>query len=60
MERKFEKGDIVILTVRDYVNIKKGAVGIVVEPRTQHKILVQIHINGATWSFTENEFDLIA
>ena len=60
MERKFERGDIVILTNADYLNIKKGTVGVVVEPRTQYKILVTIHIDGGVWSFREDEFDLVA
>ena len=60
MERKFEKGDIVMLRCGDYVNIKKGTLGIVTEPRTQWKVLVTIHIDGGEWSFREDEFDLIA
>ena len=60
MERKFEKGDIVMLRCGDYINIKKGAIGVVTEPRTQWKVLVTIHIDGGEWSFREDEFDLIA
>jgi len=60
MERKFEKGDIVILTSGMYTNIKKGTLGVVLEPVTQSKILLTVHINGEVWSFKEYEFDLIA
>ena len=60
MERKFEKGDIVMLNRGDYINIKKGSLGVVMEPRTQYKILVTIHIDGGAWSFREEEFDLVA
>ena len=60
MERKFEKGDIVMLKIGDYRDIKKGTLGVVIEPRTQYKILVTIHIDGGAWSFREEEFDLVA
>ena len=60
MESKFEKGDIVILTNGDYRDIKKGTLGVVIEPRTQWKILATIYIDGGMWSFREDEFDLIA
>ena len=60
MERKFEKGDIVMLRIGDYRDIKKGTLGVVIEPRTHWKTLVTIHIDGGVWSFKEDEFDLIA
>ena len=60
MERKFEKGDIVILTNEMYINIKKGTIGIVLEPRTEWKVLITVHIADGVWSFAEDEFDLIA
>ena len=60
MERKFEKGDLVMLKCADYRDIKKGTLGVVIEPRTQYKILVTIHIDGGAWSFREEEFDLVA
>lgn len=56
MEPKFNKGDLVTLTSPDYLDIKKGTIGIVIEPRTQWKILVTIHIDGGAWSFREDEF----
>lgn len=60
MERKFEKGDIVMLRTGDYRDLKKGTLGVVIEPRTQWRALVTIHIDGGEWSFREDEFDLIA
>ena len=57
---KFAKGDIVILKCGDYRDIKKGTIGVVTEPTTQWKYLMTVHIDGETWSFRENEFDLIA
>ena len=60
MERKFEKGDIVMLRIGDYRDIKKGTLGVVIEPRTEWRVLMTVHINGQAWSFKEHEFDLIA
>ena len=60
MERKFEKGDIVILTSEQYTNIKKGTLGIVLEPITERRVLLTVHIADGVWSFKEYEFDLIA
>lgn len=60
MERKFEKGDIVILRNGDYRDINKGTLGVVTDPITQWKYLMTVHIDGGTWSFREDEFDLIA
>ena len=56
MERKFNKGDLVTLTNPDYRDIKKGSLGIVIEPTTEWKVLMTVHINGDTWSFPEHEF----
>ena len=56
MKRKFETGDLVTLTNPDYRDIKKGAIGIVIEPTTEWKRLMLVHINGAEWSFPEHEF----
>ena len=56
MERKFNKGDLVTLTNPDYRDIKKGTLGIVIEPITEWKVLMTVHINGDTWSFPEHEF----
>ena len=60
MERKFKKGDLVMLNSGDYINIKKGTIGIVTEPITQRKHLVTVHLDGKDFSFREDEFDLIA
>jgi hypothetical protein len=54
--RKFNKGDLVTLTNPDYRDIKKGSLGIVIEPITEWKVLMTVHINGETWSFPEHEF----
>jgi len=54
--RKFETGDLVTLTNPDYKDIKKGATGIVLDPVTQWKVLMTVHINGGVWSFPEREF----
>ena len=56
MERKFNKGDLVTLNIGDYRDIKKGTLGIVIEPITEWKVLMTVHINGDTWSFPEHEF----
>ena len=56
MERKFNKGDLVTLNIGDYRDIKKGTLGIVIEPTTEWKVLMTVHINGDTWSFPEHEF----
>ena len=56
MKRKFNKGDLVPLTNPDYRDIKKGTLGIVIEPITEWKVLMTVHINGDTWSFPEHEF----
>ena len=56
MKRKFNKGDLVTLTNPDYRDIKKGTLGIVIEPITEWKVLMTVHINGDTWSFPEHEF----
>jgi len=54
--RKFETGDLVTLTHPDYKDIKKGTTGIVLDPVTQWKVLMTVHINGDVWSFPEREF----
>jgi hypothetical protein len=56
MERIFETGDLVTLTCPDYRDIKKGTLGIVMEPITEWKCLMLVHIGGQQWSFPEHEF----
>ena len=56
MERKFETGDLVTLTNPDYRDIKKGTVGIVIDPVTEWIKMMLVHINGGQWSFPEWEF----
>jgi len=56
MKRIFEKGDLVTLNIGDYRDIKKGTLGIVIEPTTQWKCLMLVHIDGQQWSFPEHEF----
>ena len=54
MKRIFEAGDLVTLNIGDYRDIKKGTIGIVIEPRPHGFILV--YIDGQQWSFPEHEF----
>lgn len=56
MTPKFNTGDLVTLTNPDYRDIKKGTIGVVIDPTTQWKRLMLVHINGAEWSFPEHEF----
>ena len=56
MTRKFNTGDLVTLTNPDYRDIKKGSLGIVIEPITEYKRMMLVHINGEKWSFPEWEF----
>jgi len=56
MERKFETGDLVTLTNPDYKDIRKGALGIVVEPINERRYLMNVWIGGQSWSFHEREF----
>lgn len=56
MKRIFEAGDLVTLTCPDYKDIRKGTLGIVVEPITEKKYMMLVHIDGQCWSFPEHEF----
>ena len=56
MERKFETGDLVILTCPDYKDIRKGTMGIVMEPTNERRHLMNVWIDGQRWSFPEHEF----
>lgn len=56
MKRIFETGDLVTLTSPDYRDIKKGTLGIVVEPINERRCLMNVWIGGQSWSFAEHEF----
>ena len=56
MERKFETGDLVTLTNPDYRDIKKGTLGIVMQPINERRYLMNVWIGGQSWSFPEHEF----
>jgi len=56
MERKFETGDLVTLMNPDYRDIKKGTLGIVMEPINERRCLMNVWIGGQSWSFPEHEF----
>jgi hypothetical protein len=56
MERKFETGDLVTLTCPDYKDIRKGTMGIVMEPISERRCLMNVWIDGQSWSFREQEF----
>ena len=56
MKRIFETGDLVTLNIGDYRDIKKGTIGIVIEPITEWKHHMLVHIDGQRWSFPEREF----
>ena len=56
MERKFETGDLVMLTVPCYKDIRKGTMGIVMEPINKRRYLMNVWIDGQIWSFPEHEF----
>jgi hypothetical protein len=56
MKRIFERGDLVTLTCPDYKDIRKGTMGIVVEPVNERRFLMNVWIDGQSWSFPEHEF----
>lgn len=56
MKRIFEKGDLVTLNTDTYRDIKKGTLGIVIEPINERRCLINVWINGQSWSFCEHEF----
>ena len=56
MKRIFETGDLVILTCPDYKDIRKGTMGIVIEPINESRCLMNVWIGGQPWSFPEHEF----
>ena len=56
MKRIFETGDLVTLTCPDYKDIRKGTIGIVMEPINERRRLMNVWIDGQKWSFPEHEF----
>jgi hypothetical protein len=56
MKRIFEIGDLVMLTTDTYMDLGKGAVGIVTAPITRQRALINVWIDGAEWSFNQHEF----
>ena len=56
MKTKFKTGDLVTLTCPDYRDIRKGTLGIVMEPVNEYKYMMQVWIDGEVWSFAEREF----
>jgi len=56
MKRKFEIGDLVTLTNSDYKDIRRGTLGIVMEPINERRCMMNVWIDGQSWSFTESEF----
>ena len=56
MKRIFEIGDLVILTNGDYVNLNKGTIGIITQPITRQRALINVWIDGREWSFNQHEF----
>lgn len=56
MKRIFETGDLVTLNTGDYRDIKKGTIGIVIEPINERRCLINVWIDGQSWSFSEHEF----
>ncbi len=56
MNRIFETGDLVTLNTGDYRDIKKGTLGIVIESINERRFLMNVWIDGQSWSFPEHEF----
>ena len=56
MNRSFETGDLVTLNTGDYRDIKKGTLGIVIESINERRFLMNVWIDGQSWSFPEHEF----
>jgi len=50
VEHYYKTGDLVVLTNRDYTNIKAGELGIV---RSTHGNLVNVTFPQGTWAFTK-------
>ena len=51
MKTKFKTGDLVTLTCPDYRDIRKGTLGIVMEPVNEYKYMMQVWIAGQVWYF---------
>jgi hypothetical protein len=56
MKSIFEVGDLVMLNNDAYVNLEIGAIGIVTEPITAQRTLINVWIDGGEWSFNQHEF----
>ena len=56
MKSIFEIGDLVFLKHGDYVNLDKGALGIITAPTTVSRSLINVWIDGKEWSFNQHEF----
>jgi len=56
MKSIFEVGDLVMLNSDAYVNLKIGAIGIVTQPITAQRTLINVWIDGGEWSFNQHEF----
>ena len=47
MKRIFEIGDLVTLTTDTYMDLKKGTLGIVTQPITRQRALINVWIDGS-------------
>jgi len=56
MKRIFEIGDLVTLTTDTYMDLKKGTLGIITQPITSQRALINVWIAGREWSFNQHEF----
>jgi len=56
MKRIFEIGDLVTLTTDTYMDLRKGTLGIVTQPITRQRALINVWIDGREWSFNQHEF----
>ena len=56
MKSIFEIGDLVMLTTDTYMDLNKGTIGIVTQPITTQRVLINVWIDGREWSFNQHEF----
>ena len=56
MKRIFEIGDLVTLTTDTYMDLNKGTLGIVTQPITRQRALINVWIDGRECSFNQHEF----
>ena len=52
----FAIGDLVTLICPDYRDIKRGTMGIVLEPINEYRHLMCVWVDGQVWSFAPHEF----